>query len=461
MTAIEDVALPADWHTAKIKDLYDSWGGLTPSKANASYWGPGIPWVSSKEVKSERLTGSTHSVTPVAVKETGLRVCPPGSVLVVVRSGILAHTLPVSITEIPVVINQDLKAFYAEEPLMNEWLAFFLRSCSHELLASSRRDGTTVQSIQYPLLQNTLVPVPQLNERRQILEAIKAAFAKEASVVSNFHVSRNALERLRQAVLTAACTGRLTADWRDTHQDALRIDLSAADTVSKRRKRAEEAPIDLDLPELPDSYAVATIGQAASLIEYGTSQAIGSSGENSVPILRMGNIQAGSLDLTDLKYHILDQEIMKLLLHDGDLLFNRTNSPELVGKSAVYHGKEPMSFASYLIRVRFASDVCDPDFANYWINSAWGRAWAHLGKTDGVSQSNINGTKLAAMPLPLPPIDEQREIVRRASKLLSTADSLLARIDEGSRAVVRSSQAILARAFRGELLSSPESAVSA
>lgn len=80
----------------------------------------------------------------------------------------------------------------------------------------------------------------------------------------------------------------------------------------------------------------------------------------------------------DLKYCGIDSEIERLLLRDGDLLFNRTNSPELVGKSAVYHGDSPMSFASYLIRIRFDTEIAHPDFANYWLNSAWGREWARL-----------------------------------------------------------------------------------
>jgi type I restriction enzyme S subunit len=165
----------------------------------------------------------------------------------------------------------------------------------------------------------------------------------------------------------------------------------------------------------------------------------------------MGNIQDGRLDLSDLKYCVPDSEIDRLLLSDGDVLFNRTNSPELVGKSAVYHGSPPMSFASYLIRVRLAKDLAEPDYVNYWINSAWGREWASLAKTDGVSQSNINGTKLSMMPLPLPPIEEQREIVRRASRMLTVADELLARIDAGSGAIERARLSVLAKVFRGEL----------
>jgi type I restriction enzyme S subunit len=165
----------------------------------------------------------------------------------------------------------------------------------------------------------------------------------------------------------------------------------------------------------------------------------------------MGNIQDGKLDFSDLKYCSVDDEIEGLMLEPGDLLFNRTNSPELVGKSAVYRADEPASFASYLIRVRFDSRAALPEFINYWLNSAWGRTWAQLAKTDGVSQSNINGSKLALMPVPLPPIDEQAVIVEKASRMLLSADAIQSRIESASSAADRSSQAVLAKAFRGQL----------
>lgn len=110
-----------------------------------------------------------------------------------------------------------------------------------------------------------------------------------------------------------------------------------------------------------------------------------------------------------------------------------------------------MSFASYLIRVRFAPEVAEPDFVNYWINSTWGREWARLAKTDGVSQSNINGSKLALMALPLPPIEEQRVIIERASRMLATADRVARLVEKVHRKVEQSSQATLTQAFRGQL----------
>lgn len=175
-------------------------------------------------------------------------------------------------------------------------------------------------------------------------------------------------------------------------------------------------------------------------------------GPEGVSVLQLGNIQVGAIDLAVLKYMTVDTEAKRLMLQYGYLLFNWTNSPELVGKSAVWRGSSPATFASYLIRVRFHNQATAPEFVNYWIGSAWGRIWAHQVKTDGVSQSNINGTKLGAMPIPLPPIAEQREIVRRVEAALRASKQILAQVGVASNLLGNVRQAVLAKAFRGELL---------
>src|SRR5207244_3925336 len=99
-----------------------------------------------------------------------------------------------------------------------------------------------------------------------------------------------------------------------------------------------------------------------------------------------------------------------LLLEDGDLLFNRTNSAELVGKSAVYHGSpSPCSYASYLIAVRLASG-CLSDYLCFFLNSVYGRSWVAAVVTQQVGQANVNGSKLQALVFPLPPLEEQQEV---------------------------------------------------
>lgn len=226
------------------------------------------------------------------------------------------------------------------------------------------------------------------------------------------------LKRFRQAVLAAATSGELTREWRE--------------------ERAE----DFDWLDVQ-------LGDHAESMNYGTSAKSQSEGE--VPVLRMGNIQGGALDWTDLVYTSDLAEIAKYMLDEGDVLFNRTNSPELVGKTAIYCGERPAIYAGYLIRVRCLPSL-DPEFLNLSLNSPVARDYCWRVKSDGVSQSNINAKKLAAYPFLLPSLEEQEEIVRRTQELFSLAEKLEARLTAARRLVDRLTPALLAKAFRGELV---------
>jgi type I restriction enzyme S subunit len=167
----------------------------------------------------------------------------------------------------------------------------------------------------------------------------------------------------------------------------------------------------------------------------------------------MGNILDGQLVLDDLKYLPTNHsEFPKLLLKPGDLLFNRTNSAELVGKAAVYAGQpSPCSFASYLIRVRFAEGV-EPKYVAYYINSPAGRTWIRSVVSQQVGQANVNGTKLKSLALPLPPTCEQRRIVDEVDRRIATLDHLNQTLITRERLTSGLRQAILAKAFKGALM---------
>jgi type I restriction enzyme S subunit len=166
----------------------------------------------------------------------------------------------------------------------------------------------------------------------------------------------------------------------------------------------------------------------------------------------MGNIADGNLSLEKLKYlPKAHEEFPELLLQTGDLLFNRTNSAELVGKTAVFRGTPmPCSFASYLIRVRLC-DGCLPDMIAYYINSVFGRAWIASCVSQQVGQANVNGTKLQAFAVPLPPLAEQTRIVAEVERRLSLVEELEMSVSANLQRALRLRQSILQKAFAGEL----------
>lgn len=336
-----------------------------------------------------------------------------------------------------------------DSPLEKRFLASFLRA-QFDLINSNPR-GTGIPHVNPDVLKDLEVPVLTSDEQLAIAALTETVGASVATVETHLSSARDSLQRFRQAILSAACCGRLTNDWRQEHPDTESLEHTLLERApSRRRGNQSERAVDLAMPTLPPTYVVAYLGECADLLEYGTSEPSEAHKPGAIPVLRMGNIQDGSLDVTNLKFRVPDAEMQRLILRDGDLLFNRTNSPELVGKSAVFHETAPMSFASYLIRVRFASELAEPDFVNYWLNSAWGRAWARLAKTDGVSQSNINGSKLAMMQIPLPPLSEQKAIVDRASRILRQIEDLERRVDSVASHIDQVSRSILASAFRGE-----------
>ncbi|MDX8048591.1 restriction endonuclease subunit S [Lentzea sp. BCCO 10_0798] len=236
------------------------------------------------------------------------------------------------------------------------------------------------------------------------------------------------IPQIRRAVLDLAVSGRLVPECDDA-EDAAEYLSSVVHALedekpAKKLKGVERPQIGVSVPE---TWAPTMLGCISTDIRYGTSLKTSDSGE--VPVLRMGNIQKQRLEFDKLKYLPLTPDLKHLMLEHGDILFNRTNSAALVGKSAVFHGGGPFTFASYLIRVRLHPDV-EPDFVNLWLGSSAGREWANRVKTDAISQSNINGTSLGQFPLALPSRSEQVRIVERVEAILSLIDSFEVEKDE-------------------------------
>jgi type I restriction enzyme S subunit len=373
----------------------------------------------------------------------------------------------------PAVLNQHIfRVIFPESLLDKNYLRLAINERLNDLIHAAH-GGAGLAHVTKGVVEATELLVAPLAEQKRIVQALEALLEKVESSRSRLGGLPRVLGRFRQAVLAAACDGRLTEDWRaanpsaDSGKDVLRKvsaerSMSQESGVASRRRNTKKArtdyePENLDdlpeLPEFPERWGLATVGFVAEVMQYGTSTKAEASRGDGVPVLRMGNIQDGRLDLSNLKF--IDrrkEDPTPYLLRQGDLLFNRTNSPELVGKCAVFGLNGEYVFASYLIRVRCDSGILLGDFLSAWINSPWGRAWARQVRTDGVSQSNINTVSLGAMPIPVPSIEEQQEIIRLLEALQSRGDLIEKKMQSASRHCERLGEAVLARAFRGELV---------
>ncbi|MBT1907719.1 restriction endonuclease subunit S [Enterobacter kobei] len=294
----------------------------------------------------------------------------------------------------------------------NTFICYFLNQFNYQDYVN----GGTRLKLTQANMRKIPIFLPPLTEQKEIADKLDTLLVQVDGTKARLEKIPQILKRFRQAVLASAVSGGLTEEWRGT-------------TILTNWKKG-------------------TLKNFIKKPSYGTSAK--SQKEGSIPVLRMGNLQNGILDWSDLVYTSDKNEIEKYKLIAGDVLFNRTNSPELVGKTSIYRGEREAIYAGYLIKIQ-CLEALNPEYLNYHLNSHIAKQYCYEVKADGVSQSNINAQKLAAYPLEVPPINEQHEIVRRVEQLFTYADGIEKQVQNALKHVNNLTQSILAKAFRGEL----------
>ena len=262
----------------------------------------------------------------------------------------------------------------------------------------------------FPLFKNYNIPLPPLDEQQRIVDIIENMFSKldraEAlaqNIIDNYELRRS-------AILHKAFAGQL----------------------------------------IKCDFQLMTINSVCKSLIYGTSKKSSKFGKTIV--IRMGNLQNGEIDWSNLAYSDDDDEIAKYNLSVGDVLFNRTNSAELVGKTSIYRGEYPAIYAGYLIKLDYDHNILIGDYFNYMLNAPEAKDYCQRIKTDGVNQSNINAKKIGAFEVPIPNIEEQKEIVRILDNLLAKEQQTKELAEQTLQRIDLMKKAILAKAFRGELI---------
>ena len=202
--------LPKGWAWTEYAQIGDWLGGGTPSKDEASFWSGGtIPWVSPKDVKSIAINATIDKITEAALKNSAANIIPKNSVLFVVRSGILKHTLPVAVNRMKVAVNQDLKALIPLGGIDAFFLAYGVVAFNDTMLHTCAKSGTTVQSIEFPSLKSFRIPLAPVPEQQQIVSEIERRFSVADEAEKVIDRSLKQAETLRQSILKRAFEGKL------------------------------------------------------------------------------------------------------------------------------------------------------------------------------------------------------------------------------------------------------------
>ena len=200
---------------------------------------------------------------------------------------------------------------------------------------------------------------------------------------------------------------------------------------------------------VPNGWEWCNLEDIVCELKYGTSEKSLSVGK--IAVLRMGNItNVGTIDYSNLVYSSNNEDIKLYSLEKDDLLFNRTNSSEWVGKTAIYKKEQPAIYAGYLIRIR--PILIFSDYLNTVMNSSYYRNWCYNVKTDAVNQSNINAQKLSQLMIPIPPLKEQERIVVEVAKWISLIDTIKNSKEDLQTTIKQAKSKILNLAIHGKLV---------
>ena len=200
--------------------------------------------------------------------------------------------------------------------------------------------------------------------------------------------------------------------------------------------------------DIPEHWEVLSLKRVLASSMYGISASLEPSGE--VAVLRMGNLVDGEIDFDDLRF--LDEVDEDLLLDANDVVFNRTNSLDLVGKTSIFRGKPsfPVSLASYLVRFRF-TDRYNPEYANYVMGT---QVLMALGRTlalPSIGQANLNPSRYALIEFPIPPKEEQLEIVAYLVDKANEINQIEVQVSQSIESLTEYRSALITAAVTGQL----------
>ena len=291
--------------------------------------------------------------------------------------------------------------------------------------------GGVVKNLNSDKVANSVFPLPPLAEQKRIVAKIEELLP----LVERYAVASEKLEQfntkfpedMKKSILQYAIQGKLVEQRPEegTGEELYQQIQAEKQRLIQEKKIKKEKPLaeisEEEIPfDIPESWKWVSVGSVCVNIQYGSSQKSSATGK--VPVLRMGNIQNGRLVWDKLVYTSDNEEIAKYPLQYNDLLFNRTNSKELVGKTAIYKSEFPAIYAGYLVRVTPLL-MCS-DYLNYVMQSQFYWSYCQTVRSDAIGQSNINAEKLKRFVFPLPPLAEQKRIVAKLEEILPLCERL-------------------------------------
>ena len=428
--------IPESWEWVRFSSVIELQSGqdMTPDKYNSVQ--KGIPY----------LTGASNIENGKIIinrwTESGKAFAYKGDLLITCKGTVGTMTI---LEEDMVHIARQIMAIKSNHSIEIEYIKLVLETLVATLKAAAK---SMIPGISRDDILMSFLPLAPHKEQIRIVDFYKSMipfideYTEKELMLQDLNQSFTDL--LKKSILQEAVQGKLVPqDPNDEPASVLleriRVEKEALIKAGKTKRDKHESIIfrrdnshyekldgierciDDEIPfDIPKSWVWTSVGEVCSNIQYGSSQKSSPTGK--IVVLRMGNLQNGRIVLDKLVYTSDPKEIERYPLEYNDLLFNRTNSKELVGKVAIYKNEIPAIYAGYLVRLH--PILIDSDYLNYVMQSQYYWIYCQNVRSDAIGQSNINAEKLKRFVFPLPPLQEQRRIVDVISRIMTKIEHL-------------------------------------
>ena len=426
--------IPDSWEWVRLKDLGQFSSGKTPSKQVPSNWENGIVnWFTSKDIKSDYLSKSQILISEEAAK--GLQLYPVGTLLMVVRSGILKRLFPVSLLKAPGTINQDIKAFQIYDERLSMYLFLCLKGLSPYILKQFRKQVTTVDSLRFEDFSIMPIPMPPLAESQRILDRVAElqpdidAYDKAQTEIRT--IEQRFPEAMKKSLLQYAIEGKLVPQRKEegTAKELLAEIRAEKARLVKEKKIKKSKPLpeitDAEKPfDIPDSWEWVRFEDVFEIARGGSPRPIKqflTESDDGINWIKIGDTDIGGKYILCSKEKIIPEGLSKTrLVESGDLLLTNSMSygrPYILKTSGAIHD-------GWLVLSPYLKQT-DKEFFYYVISSAYVHNEFARTVSGGVVK-NLNKDKVKKIIIPLPPLAEQHRIVAKLEELLPLCQHLTA-----------------------------------
>lgn len=460
-------SLPVGWATASLSDVGDLHGGQSPSVSDVNRDGIGTPYVTGPD----QWDGVTLHLDKWTTNPK--RVVPDGCIFITVKGAGVGTLFP----GVACAIGRDVYAFEPSPLLSRRFIEHSLRYNIAEVLRHAKGD---IPGLSKGHILGHVTAFPPFNEQLRIVAKLDELFSDLDAGVAALKKAKANLKRYRAGRLMAAVDGTLTADWRATHRVSQTGSQLLEQILAERRRRWEadqlakfeatektppknwqekyvepEPPDTSDLPELPEKWCWATLEAIAQLVGGITKDKKRSrqAGMKVIPYLRVANVQRGYLDLDEMKtIHASPEDIADLLLQKGDVLFTEGGDRDKLGRGWIWQEELPECIhQNHIFRARLIDSAVEPKFISHHGNT-FGQKWFTTAGKQTTNLASINLGVLRRFPVPIPPGDEQSQIIAEVDQQLSVVDATLKQIDQDLIRAAQLRNGILKQAFEGNLV---------